>query len=170
MEKIIINEETLREEQVDKINIKVRALLILKKQILVSNYGGVVMLPGGKVDKGESNKQGLIRELHEETGIMYNEDELKDLFLLDYYQSNYPTRENTILNRLCKTYFYYGTFKGIDDINKKMTEKEKKDNFFLRLVDIDDINNNLCDESNPRSEFFNREITEAIKVYKKLLR
>lgn len=170
MEKIIINEDNLKENEIDKTSVKVRALLVLKKQILVSNYGGVVLLPGGKVDKGESNKQGLIRELHEETGVIYNENELNDLFLLEYYQPNYPTRGNEVLNRLCKTYFYYGTFKGIDDTNKEMTEKEKKDNFSLELVDIDTINGNLCDASNPRSEFFDREINEAIKVYKRILK
>ena len=168
MKKVIINEENLKDNQIEKINIKVRALLVYKRQLLVSNYGGVVMLPGGKVDKGETNIQGLIRELKEETGILYNEDELRELFLLEYYQPNYPTRENTIINRLSKTFFYYGIFKGIDENNKKMTEKEKKGNFSLGLIDIEKINDNLCDESNPRKEFFDREITEAIKEYKKI--
>jgi 8-oxo-dGTP pyrophosphatase MutT (NUDIX family) len=170
MERIIINEENLKDNQIDKINIKVRALLVLKKQLLICNYGGVVMLPGGKTDKGETNLQGLIRELHEETGILYSENELNELFLLEYFQPNYPTRENTVLNRLSKTYFYYGTFRGIDNGNKQMTEKEKKDNFSLELVDIEEISKHLCDKSNPRSGFFDREITEAVKVYKKLLK
>ena len=170
MEKIIINEDNLEEKQIDKTNVKVRALLVLKRQLLICNYGGVVMLPGGKPDNGETNIQGLIRELQEETGIIYNENELNELFLLEFFQHNYPTRENTVLNRLSKTYFYYGRFKGIDDDNKKMTEKERKDAFSLELIDIDDINSHLCDKSNPRSEFFDREITEAVKVYKKLLK
>lgn len=170
MEKIIINEDDLKENQIDKINIKVRALLVLKKQLLICNYGGVVMFPGGKIDKGETNIQGLIRELKEETGILYSEDELSELFLLEYYQHNYLTRENTVLNRLSRIYFYYGTFKGIDNSNKKMTEKEIKDDFSLELVDIDDINNHLCDKSNPRSKFFDRELTEAVDYYRKILK
>ena len=99
MKQIIINEENLKYSQIDKISIKVRALLVLKNQILISNYGGITMLPGGKVDEGESYKQGLIRELYEETGACYSENELNELFLLEYYQHNYPTRENTSLNR-----------------------------------------------------------------------
>ena len=168
MKKIVINENNLDISNINKTNIKVRALLALKNEILVANYGGVLMLPGGKIDKGETNKEALIRELKEETGIIYNEEELNDLFLLEYYQANYPTRDGKILNRLIKTYFYYDKFKGINKDKQHMTEKEIKGNFSLQLIEINDLLNNLSDTSNPRSEFFNREITEAIKVYKKI--
>lgn len=168
MEKIIINENRLDESKVDKTSIKVRALLTIKKQILVANYGGVIMLPGGKLDKGETKKEALVRELKEETGIVYDNEDLSDLFLLEYYQANYPTRDGELLNRLIKTYFYYGDFKGLDEINQNMTEKERKDNFSLQLIEMEELLNNPSHSNNPRKEFFDREIREAIKVYKRI--
>ena len=169
MEKVVINDSSLKESEIDKKITKARALLVLKNKILVSNYGGVILLPGGKLDAGETNKEALIRELKEETGIIYDSSELNELFLLEYYQVNYPTRENTIINRLMQTYFYYGNFKGIDEGNRKITEKEKNGNFSLKLIEIEELLNNLSNPiGNPRSDFFNKELTEAIKVYRRI--
>lgn len=166
-EKIVINDDNLDDYRLDSIKSKVRAILTVDNKILIANYGGVVMLPGGKIDANETKRDAITRELKEETGIVYSKEELKPLFLLEYYQANYPTRDNRVLNRLMKTYFYYGTFKGIDENNKAMTEKEKKGNFSLELVDIEEFINSLTINENPRSEFFNREIKEAVKVYTK---
>lgn len=169
MNKLIINEHNLNNLEINKVNTKVRAILVKNNDILIANYGGVLMLPGGKIDKFETNKEALIRELKEETGIIYND--LKELFELEYYQYQYPTREDEVINRLIKTKFYYGDFKGIDKVSRQMTEKEKKDNFELKLIDIDKIFEILpTQEDNPRSEFFNRELIEAIKEYKKVRR
>lgn len=35
-----------------KVGNKVRAILLSDNKILVSHYGGVVLLPGGSIDKG----------------------------------------------------------------------------------------------------------------------
>lgn len=165
METIIINDENLRDEDIQKFGSKVRAVLLSGNKILVSHYGGVILLPGGSVDKGETPTNAIIRELSEETGILYDKDKLTEFLTLKYYQANYPTRSNEVVNRLMETKFYFGTYTGIDLNNVHRTEKEIKDSFHLELMDLDVFNSLLNTESdNLRKKYFDRENKEVVRV------
>ena len=168
MEIVSVNESNLTDSELDIINNKVRAILVKDDKVLIANYGGIILFPGGKVDKDESLEEALIRELFEETGIKYEINEFRNLLILKYYQHDYHDRGNNIVDRLITTYYYIGKFKGIDLSNTKRTEKEKKDNFCLELVEIKEILELLKrGKYNPRKEFFDREMEEVIKVYKR---
>ena len=165
METIVINDENLRDEEIQKFGCKVRAILLARNKILVSHYGGVILLPGGSIDEGETPTDALIRELKEETGILYEKDNLKEFLTLRYYQANYPTRSNEIINRLMETKFYYGNYMGIDLNNVNRTEKEIKDSFHLELMDLDVFNSLLNTESdNLRKKYFDRENKEVVRA------
>lgn len=168
MERIVINDFNLQDYEINYRLVKVRALLFQDDKILVSKYGTATLLPGGKVDNGESIEQGLVRELKEETGITYNINELNKLFLLQYYQKNYPTRHKEILNRLIETYFYYGNFKGINPNEIKYSKNEIEGNFHLELLTYDELQKRITETCiDPRDIFFNREMDTAVKVYLK---
>ena len=83
MKTIIINETKLHDDDIQKFGNKVRAVLLSDNKILVSHYGGVVLLPGGSIDKGETADDAIIRELKEETGIVYDANSLKELLFLE---------------------------------------------------------------------------------------
>ena len=51
--------------------------------------GNTWAIPGGKIDPGETPRQGAAREVFEEAGIFINPDELVDMDVL-YIQSAYP--------------------------------------------------------------------------------
>lgn len=168
MNNVIINDFDLQDYEIDSRNTKVRAILTNNDKVLVSNYGTAVLLPGGKLDNGESVEEALLRELKEETGILYNYDELHQLFLLHYYQKQYHTRYNTIENRLIKTYFYYGHFKGIDENKIILSDREREGNFHLELMTFPELQKRITETCiDPRDIYFNREMDTAIKVYKK---
>ena len=76
---------------------------------------------------GETADDAIIRELKEETGIVYDANNLKELLLLEYYQLNYPTRRDEVINRLIRTKFYFGQYRGIDLKSINRTENEVKD-------------------------------------------
>lgn len=170
MKTVVINENGLLDSQLDKKNSKSRAILVDGNKILIANYGGVILLPGGSIDKGETETQAIFRELQEETGMAYKTQELRKLIILKYYQPNYPTRDGESINRLITTYYYYGKFKGIDLSSIQRTEKEKKDSFSLELLEFDELHRRLDDASdNPRRQYFDREIKEVLNAYKEML-
>ena len=55
MKTIVINDNNLKESDIQIFGNKVRAILLSENKILVSRYGGVILLPGGSIDKGESD-------------------------------------------------------------------------------------------------------------------
>lgn len=119
---ITINKDNLQINQIKEINQKVRAILInSKNEILVANYGGVYLLPGGKIDSTETPTNAIIRELKEETGYLYKENELQYIFTLNHYQKNYPKMKGIILNRLIKTHYYIGTITQISKQKQILT-------------------------------------------------
>ena len=169
MDILTINDDNLSENEVDKFSIKTRAVLYKDNKILVGNYNGIYLLPGGKLDKDEEVIEALQRELLEETGMYYFKEDLLELFLLRYMQRNYLTVENELLNRKIDTYYYYGEFKGIDLDNVRRSKREIEGNFKLEFIDIDELENRLEDNNNPRSKYFNKELKNVLKVYRKVV-
>ena len=166
MQEIIINDTNLSDRDIQKVGNKVRAVLIRDNNLLISHYGGVVLLPGGSIDKNETKEDAIIRELEEETGITYNIDELEELLTIKYYQPNYPTRDNTVINRLMITSYYLANYKGINLNNIRRTDKEIQGNFNLELIPIEDLLKGEVSD-NPRREYFDRELREVSKVLKR---
>lgn len=165
---IKINDDNLQISDIEETNIKARALLINdNNELLVANYGGIYLLPGGKLDHNENTVEALTRELKEETGIIYDEKELKYLCTIDYYQKNYPKRNNTIKNRLIKTYYYIGKTKDATQGNQELTEKEIKGNFKLEYISLNQIEKIIIksNTSNPRSIYFQKELLKVIEYY-----
>lgn len=165
---LIINDDNLRTQEMQKETSKVRALLIDdKQQILVANYGGVYLLPGGSIDTNESVLDAIIRELQEELGENYNSDELSFLTTIQYYQRNYPTRDNDHLNRLVNTHYFVGPFKGISKSNQIFTKKEQDDNFKLELIPLVEIKSIVLSNTstNPRNIYFQKELLTILDFY-----
>lgn len=167
LEKIIINTDNLNDSEIDKYNNKVRAILIKDNKLLISRYAGITLLPGGKVDKDESLDEAITRELKEETGIIYNENELEKYLEVKYYQKEYPTRTNGTINRLLTTTYYIGKYKGTNLDNANRTLSELLNGFSLELVDIDKLPELMDEKSdNPRKTFFDTELNAVVKTLK----
>ena len=168
MKTVIINDTNLTNKDIQKYGNKVRAILLSDNKILVSHYSGLILLPGGSINQNETSDEAIFRELREETGTIYDINNFEELFLLEYYQPNYPSRNNEFINRLIRTKFYLGNYKDIDLENINRTENEIKNNFSLELMEIDKFISLLNKPSeNPRKKFFDRENQEVIKVLKR---
>lgn len=163
---IIINDDDLLDTEIEKTSIKVRSILVSSRKILIANYGGVYLLPGGSVDNKEDCDTAIVRELKEETGIKYDYKDLKKVCLLKHYQRDYPTRSNKKLNRLVFTHYYLGKYKGINLNKIQRTEKEIQDGFKLELLDCDEIMQYIClnNSKNKRKKYFDKELIEILKI------
>ncbi len=164
---LIINENNLELEEIQEFNSKVRALLIDNdNNILIAYYGKTILLPGGSIDLNETVEDAIIRELKEEMGMDYSKDELTYLNTLKYYQKDYPKRNGGFKNRLITTHYYVGEYRGIS--KQSLTEKEQKDNFRLKLVPIDILEELVLNNqnNNPRNIYFVKELIAILEYYK----
>ena len=166
---LIINDDNLKNIDIDEFSIKVRAILVDENnQILIANYGNIILLPGGKVDEKESIYFAISRELREELGCEYSEEELKFLGTINYYQKDYPKINGILKNRLVKTYYFIGKYKDVKKDTQKLTEKEQKGNFKLELVSLDSLENIILSNknNNPRNIYFQKELLSIMELYK----
>ena len=158
---LILNEDNIKFEEVNQIREKVRAILIDENdQVLIANYGDVFLLPGGYPEDSERYIDAIIRELKEETGIIYNYDELSYYGLIEHYQKDYPSRNGRISNKLVNTYYFVGDYKGFSKKDQLLTLREYIDNLSFIMVPLENIETLIYDHisDNPRSEFFDAEL------------
>jgi len=119
-------------QNLDEIKMKSRAIITNKEgNILIANYGGVYLLPGGSIDENEVPNDTIIRELREETGLEFQQ--LEPFAKIRYFQNSYPTREGRTINRLVVTYYYIGRANDAIKHERQLTEKETKDGFELTI-------------------------------------
>lgn len=160
---INVGNENIKPEEITR---KSRAIITDNQgRILIGNYGGVYLLPGGSIDKKENPNEAIIRELKEEVGLKLSK--LTPFIKMKYYQSNYPKRDEKIINRLVINYIYIG--KETDGVKCKtnLTEKEKKDKFSLKYYSLEEIDKILEEKNeNPRAKYFNEELRIIINKYK----
>lgn len=151
---------------------KVRAIVINKQgRCLLVKYAGLYMLPGGKIDGGETELEALRRELEEESGIKINMNESEPYLEIETYDKNYYDRkEEKNINRITNTKFYIVyTDQEINDNNKKLTESEKEENQTIEFINLSRIpylvETNKTD--NRKKANFDREILTALKEFQK---
>lgn len=156
MEKIVINPDRIKGENVIKKR-KSRALLFNgNNNLLVENYNGIYILPGGKLEENETPKKGLIRELNEEIGSSPNEDDLELITTIDLYQKDCSSKES-FQDRVTTTYYYTGNLDiDINNLNQNISKNEKEINLKFEYISIDKLEEILLKSSNNSKEkFFN---------------
>ena len=171
MKEIVLNKAKLKDEELTDVLEKSRIVLRNDNDELVfARFGRVYMLPGGKIELGETPVDTVKRELMEETTINILLDDTEPFAVTYNYLRDYELEDGTLVNRLVKTYYFTG-FTSDDTIEYfNLTQNEKEDNlrgFFIELEDgielLQDYN-----KENPKATYLALETLKVLEEYKNL--
>lgn len=171
MKEIVINNQNLKEYEINDLMVKVRAIIVNdSNEIIIARVYDNYSFPGGKVDKYEKPIDALKREILEETGININCYNENPFLLITNYKKNYKKKtKKMIVNKKVVTFYYIinGNF-SINMANLNLSDNEKNNGFEIFLVDIDNLNN-LFDKNENNNELFinnHQELFIVINEYK----
>lgn len=148
MEKIIVNFDNLKMEDINEKKYRPRAIIInSSKEILLGFSDNTYQFPGGFLEQNETLIEGLKREILEETGIFLDNKEIVKLFCtIQYLNRDYPEKK---INRLTEfDYYYVKTDKKINLDNTNYDKWEKEKNFQLKYVPINNFEQVLLESEN----------------------
>ena len=167
MKEFVINDDNLRDEDIEKKVVRVKALILNSKgNILLVYNNNTYQFPGGHVDEDEEIDECMKREIREEVGI---DVEVDDPFLsIETYDNDYFGTGKKVLN----TIYYYRVFTDLEpDFSKtKYDALEMKTDFDLFYVDFSSLEEFIItkmnsDEIDPKIA---REMLHVVKEYNKI--
>ena len=135
--KITINPDNLVIDDSFQMFHKVRAIIENENgEYIISQEGGKYIFPGGKRKAGETDIEAIIREIKEETGIFFNEDDFKKILEIEtIYKNFYDYRTDSLKPRYTNTIYYYvKCSKKINGKNMNLTSGEIKEKFKVEYV------------------------------------
>lgn len=138
MKKLFYNDDNLKSEDIDETVIRLKALIVnSNNEILLGYSHKTFQFPGGHLEQNETLEEGLIRELREETGMVFNFKKLEPFQVIKYYSKNYrnsgKNREN------CIYYYLIKTDEPFNLENTHYDEYELAGNYELVYVDLKDV-------------------------------
>ena len=101
-------------------------ILLMKRSPSIS-YGNMYCLPGGHLENNETIIEGMIRELKEEIGVVFNENELELVKVI-----NRTIKDNNYIDFIFKGY--------LKDRKVFNLEKEKCTRIIYRKIDKTPVN------------------------------
>lgn len=89
MKELIINKDNLKQEDVQEVVTRVKAIMINEQNdVLLTYCDDDYQFPGGHLKNGEDIYDGLIREVEEETGIKSKKEDYHPFMLTKHYEKN----------------------------------------------------------------------------------
>ena len=150
MKEVLYNHSNLKDSDITEVVIRMKALIINGKNIILANANNTYQFPGGHLEKNETFEECLKREVKEETGIIIENHKIDEPFMrVTYMNRDWPEKGN---NRKAEIYYYIiETDKEPDLDNAELTEHEIETNFRLESIPLDDVIR-VIEENIPRNK------------------
>ena len=168
MKEIIYNNDNVCENEIN--NELKRAKIVIENdngELLLVFSNNNYFLLGGHIENNESDKQCIIREVIEESGVLIPFSESYPFMKIRYYCRNYPKDG---LNTKYTNNYYFMKYNLVPDIsNTSLTEDEKNGNFRLEYINKKDVVNVLEKSlDTARRRIVVRDTIDVIKEYLRL--
>lgn len=148
----VYNDDYLNVSDIDEKTVRARAIMLNSNNEILMCYSNGLShyeFPGGHLEYGESLKEGLKRELIEETGINIDINDMIPFYSIKYYCKNYHQSGK---NRLVEIYYFIiYTDLNVDYYNRNLDINEIEQNYECRYISIDYLHDVL---------FNNKQITK----------
>lgn len=171
MKEIVINKGRLKLDEITHVVDKARIVLRNdENEIVLTRFGRVYFLPGGKIEFDETPADTVKRELLEETNIHIMLDDIEPFILVKHYLRDYESGDGQIVNRLINTYYFTG-FTSKDDIEYfNLTLNEKQDDLKAFFIEMEEAKELLKEynKENPKATYLAVETLKILDEYNEL--
>ena len=169
MIEIVKNKSNINEEEINNVITRVKALIITSdNRILLGHSYSEYQFPGGHVENNEELLPALKRELKEETGLVFDTENLEAFAVLKKYFKDYPSEK---VNTKLLIYYYVINDDRVPDLkNTNYTEEELDGNFSLRYIPLEIVNDVLKEnmEMSGDTSGISREMLEVLDCFNKI--
>lgn len=147
MKQIIINDKNLKETDMDREVVRVKALIFNSKgKILLAHNNNTYQLPGGHKEENETTDQCIVREIKEETGIDLEVTEGPFMSIVTYDHDYFGTGKKVL-----SSIYYYRFFSdeepNIEEARYDKLELETDFNlFYVNFATFDEFLQKNIDE------------------------
>lgn len=142
MKEIIYNEDNLKDSDINNVVERAKAIIVNSNGEILLGYGNNnYQIIGGHVEEDETDKDCLIREMKEETGITIDDFDEKVILTIKYYCKDYPSKN---VNTLFKANYYVIKTDQKANMNLiNLTKNEKEGSFKFKYISKESVINEL---------------------------
>lgn len=169
MKELVIDNDNIKEEKIDEEVVRVKALIVNDTdEILLVYCYNEYQFPGGHIENNETNEDGLLREIKEETGAETKIEDYSYLMTIKDYVKNYRDNGKNRCNKI--VYYVLDKNYDINMENANFSDYEKKGAFRLEWIPLDNVEEVLIKnrDSHSFAKLIVDEMLYVLKEYKKI--